>query len=404
MKLYRLILYSLRYFLPLLFLILLNNPIYAKNFKVVLKSPLNLSIVSGKTPIDVVVLKDRDTVISKVEIFVDNSLLTTFTQPPYKIIWDAGSDFKIWKIKAIAYSTDGRLASQTVYTRDLIIDETEYVFLVNVFVSVKDQNGKFIENLGKEDFIIMEDGIPQNIEKYTMDWRTAKAAIVLDSSLTMKGNKLETAKSAAVKFINALEDEDLAAVIAFDEEVDFLENFTNDHHSAKESIAAIEAGGGTALYDAIYRTSEKMRNLKDSRKVMVLLSDGRDESTSGLEPGSLHTFNEAINKALKNEVIIYSIGVGRNLHKEMDFYNQRSVKEILEKLAFETGGLFFPAKRMGALKKAYEMIMEELRHQYSLAYSPLNEARDGKWRKIEVKVKGYNHNIVTRKGYYASQD
>ncbi len=403
-KMLRLVIFSARYLLPLLFLMMLYNPIEAKDFKVVIKSPLNLSIVSGKTPIDVIVLNNRDTVISKVEIYVDNSLLTTLEKPPYKVLWDAGSDFKIWKIKAIAYSSDGRTASQTVYTRDLVIDETEYVFLVNVFASVKDQNGNFVENLKKEDFIILEDGIPQNIDRFTVDWKKAKAAIVIDSSLTMRGDKIETAKSAATKFINALENEDLVAVITFDESVDILEDFTFDHNSAKEAIKAIQSGGGTALYDAIYRTSEKMKNLTDSRKVMVLLSDGRDESTSGLTPGSLHTFEEAINKALKNEVMIYSIGVGRKLHKEMDFYNRRSVQEILEQLALQTGGLYFPAKRMGALKKAYEMIMEELRHQYSLAYSPLNEARDGSWRKIEVKIKGHDYNLITRKGYYSPQD
>ncbi len=403
-KISRLFAFSVRYLLLLYFLITLMDSVEAKDIKIVIKSPLNLSIVSGKTPIDIIVLNDRDTAISKVEIYVDNALLTTLTEPPYKVIWDAGSDFKIWKIKAIAYSTDGRTASQTVYTRDLVIDETEYVFLVNVFISVKDKNGNFVENLKKEDFIILEDGIPQNIDRFTMEWKKAKAAIVIDSSLTMKGSKIETAKDAAGKFINALENEDLVAVITFDEDVDILEDFTLNHHSAKEAIKAIQSGGGTALYDAIYQTSEKMKNMTDSRKVMILLSDGRDEATSGLTPGSLHTFEEAINKALKNEVIIYSIGVGRNLEKEMDFYNRKSVKEILEQLAFQTGGLYFPAKRMGALKKAYELVMEELRHQYSLAYSPLNEIRDGSWRKIEVKIKEKDYSIVTRKGYYAPQD
>lgn len=386
---------------------MLFPPIDAVDFRIVIKSPLNLSIVSGKTPIDVIVLSDRNTVISKVEIYVDDSLLATLTRPPYKLIWDAGNNFKKWKIRAIAYSTDGRTASQIIYTRKLVIDEideTEYVSLVNVFASVKDQRGNFIEDLKKEDFIILEDGIPQNIDRFSVEWRTAKAAIVFDSSLTMRGEKLETAKHAAIKFINALEKDDMVAVIAFDEVVDILEDFTKDHNSAKEAIKAIQAGGGTALYDAIYRSSEKLKNLVDSRKIMILLSDGRDESSSGLTPGSLHTFDEAIEKALKNEVMIYSIGVGRKLHKEMDFYYQRTVKEILEQLALDTGGLFFPAKRMRALKKAYEKIMEELRHQYSMAYSPLNETRDGRWRKIKVRIKGRDYDVVTRKGYFVPKD
>ncbi len=392
-----------KYFLFISFFITLYLPIHAGDLKVIIKSPLNLSTVSGETPIDVVVLNDRTTVISKVEIFIDDSRLATLTEPPYKLIWDAGHDFKKWKIRAIAYSDDGQTASQTVYTRKLVIDETEYVFLVNVFVSVKDKSRNFIEDLTKEDFIILEDGVPQRIDRFSKEWKMAMAAIVFDSSLTMKGEKLETAKAAAIKFIDSLEAGDMVTVITFNDEVKILKDFTEDHSAIKEAIKSIKAKGGTALYDAIYRASKKMKNF-DGRRIMILLSDGRDESSSGLTPGSLHTFEEAIDKALKNEVMIYSIGVGKKLHKEMDFYYQRSVKEVLEQLAKDTGGLFFPAKKIGALKKAYEMIIEELRHHYSMAYSPLNKARDGSWRKIEVKIEDQDYNIVTRKGYFAPKD
>jgi Ca-activated chloride channel family protein len=219
----------------------------------------------------------------------------------------------------------------------------------------------------------------------------------------MKGDKLQTAKDSAIAFTEALGKDDKLAIISFNDAIKVLEGFTTDFSRIKEAIMEVEASGGTALYDAIYRASDMMKNI-DARKVIVLLSDGRDESTSGLTPGSLHTFEESIDKALRNEVIVFSIGVGKNLDREMDFYNRKNLKEILEELASDTGGIFYSAERTSQVKKAYSMIAEELKHQYSMAFPPGATVRDGSWRTITVKTKYPDYRVIARKGYFAPKE
>ncbi len=362
-----------------------------------------MSTVTGEVPIELDVVAEGDASIEKISLFINGSLVKEFHGPPYRMMWDAGPEFREWNITVVAYSTDGRTSTKSIRTRELKIDQYEYVGLVNIYASVKDTSNSFIEGLRKDDFQVFENGKIQDIEKFSVEWKPLLAAIVLDSSLTMKGDKLETAKDAAIAFIEALSPKDNVAIISFNETINLLEDFTGDFHLIKNAITRVDAGGGTALYDAIYRASDMMKT-QDARKVIILLSDGRDESTSGLTPGSLHTFEEAIDKALRSEVIVFSIGVGKNLDKEMDFYNQKSLKEILEQLASDTGGIFYSAERIRQVKKAYSMIAEELKHQYSIAYIPQSTARDGSWRSILVKTKNPTYRVITRKGYFAPKD
>lgn len=375
----------------------------ADDFFVVIKSPQNMSTVTGEIPIELDIVAEKDVSVEKISIFINGALVKEFHSPPYRMMWDAGSEFKEWNITVVAYSTDGRTSTKSIRTRELKIDQYEYVSLVNIYASVKDTSNNFIEGLKKDDFQVFENGTIQDIEKFSIEWKPLLAGIVLDSSLTMKGDKLETAKDAAIAFIEALSTKDRVAIISFNETINLLEDFTGDFQMIEEAIKRVEAGGGTALYDAIYRASDMMK-AQDARKVIILLSDGRDESTSGLTPGSLHTFEEAIDKALRSEVIIFSIGVGKNLDKEMDFYNQKSLKEILDQLASDTGGIFYTAERIRQVKKAYSMIADELKHQYSIAYIPQGTVRDGSWRSILVKTKNPDFRVITRKGYFAAKE
>jgi Ca-activated chloride channel family protein len=175
-------------------------------------------------------------------------------------------------------------------------------------------------------------------------------------------------------------------VVAFSDEPRILADPTSDKERLTQAIATIEAKGGTALYDAIYETSDRLGR-EEGRKVIVLLSDGRDEAQSGVEPGSLHTSEEALEKALRSEAILFTIGFGRQVEKEMDFYGRTPLKQILDRLATDSGGTFYYSTRASQLKGVYDLIGEELRNQYSLAYSPLSMPTDGAWHPIRVQVK-----------------
>ncbi len=150
----------------------------------------------------------------------------------------------------------------------------------------------------------------------------------------------------------------------------------------------------------------------DGRRVLVLLSDGRDEAANGFGPGSLHTVDEAVEQSLRNEVMVFAIGLGGNLPREyVRTWNgagelsqvdpARTVVDVLRRLSEATGGRLILASSAGRISRAFDEIAADLHHQYSIAYASTDAARDGKWRRIEVLTPGRELEVVTRKGYYA---
>jgi len=193
-------------------------------------------------------------------------------------------------------------------------------------------------------------------------------------------------------------------VVAFNDEVRILQEISAERSSMAQAIESVESRGGTALYDAVWRTARKLEEF-DGRRVMVLLSDGRDEAANGFEPGSLHTLEEALTQALRSEVMLFAIGLGRNLDEDLDFTRRFTLEAILTRLAAETGGraLFTPGA--GRLRKAFGDVAEDLRNQYSIAYRSTNEKRDGNWRRVRVEASsGRDFEVTCRQGYFASSD
>jgi VWFA-related protein len=134
--------------------------------------------------------------------------------------------------------------------------------------------------------------------------------------------------------------------------------------------------------------------------VAVLLSDGRDEAASGLEPGSFHTLEEAIKAAHDKDVVVFTIGFGHHLDEEPDFTGRYTTEEILMRLASSTGGRYLEVRSSRALERAFRDIMEELRHQYQIAYVPPKPLPGQTWREIRVEVDRPEAEVRTRDGYY----
>jgi len=156
----------------------------------------------------------------------------------------------------------------------------------------------------------------------------------------------------------------------------------------------------TPLYDALYRSADRLEGL-EGRRVIVLLSDGRDQALTDNEPGSLHLYEEALEKAHRSEVAVYTIGLGPHLDSEMDLRHERSLKEILDMLARTTGGRSYYPERPGQLSGVYRQIAADLKAQYALGYTPANRARDGRWRAIGLRTKNPELEVQARTGYYA---
>ncbi len=292
--------------------------------------------------------------------------------------------------------------------------------LVNLNVKAVDKVGQPLTNLSREDFVIFEDGIQQEIAYFDPVTAPINLVLLLDLSGSTK-DKREVMVKAAQKFIDALSPKDRVAVAAFTRQFFVLSHFTTDRRLLKERIEKVkEKKGGTAFYDAMWTTLDLLREVKEPRKAIVVLTDGVDESLlpSGFEP-SHHTFAELLERVAEEEITIYPINLNTEIAKALSRINRPGVSEQtrerlrerllrpneiasqqLAALAEQTAGMVFKAEDENELEKAYERVATELRLLYSLAYYPANSEAGGGFRKIQVQVNRAGAVARTRRGYY----
>ena len=268
------------------------------------------------------------------------------------------------------------------------------VELVPLNVSVSDGT-RFITDIEQEEFEVFEDGVKQNVSFFSRRQQPIALAILLDTSNSME-DKLATAQQAAVGFAKRLRPEDVAEVIGFSTQVRILQTFTSDGAAVERAIRETTADGSTALYNAIYISLKELKKIKAKseedirRQAIVVLSDGDDTS-------SLLPYEEVLELAKRSETAIYTIGIrppdlGRATFKEAEY--------VLRSLAQETGGRSFFPTSVHDLSKIYDSISQELSTLYSVAYASKNPAKNGKWRRIVVRVTRPGLLTRTRQGYY----
>jgi Ca-activated chloride channel homolog len=263
---------------------------------------------------------------------------------------------------------------------------------VRLLVSVhEDKSGKFVTDLAQTDFRVAEDGVLQQITNFAQHTNLPLTiALAVDTSSSVK-LKLEFEKEAALDFLySVMRPTDRALLLEFDSGVTLLHDFTSDPNAIAREIKNLKAGGGTSLYDAIYLVCEqKLLEEDPGRKILVILSDGADVT-------SKRSFEEALDMAYQAEVTIFAISTTR-FGASIDHEGDNALKQLVE----NTGGqAYFPFSTR-ELTKAFEMINEELRSQYSIAYVSANRASDGKFRRIKVDITRSDVRIRHRKGYYA---
>jgi len=380
-------------------------------------SPRRLATVVGSSVATLSVTPPAGASVVSVAFFVDKTPGGTKAAPPWTFTWSAGDGTAGHTLTAVATFSDGTSARASVQTSRLAINETEEVALVNVYAIARDAKGGYVSDLQASDFRVFENDKPQTIDRFSAERRPLRIGIVLDTSLSMQGDKLKAAIASAVEFLNILQAGDEGLVIGFSDDVRVLCDLTSNRAELEAAIRKVEAKGGTALYDAIYKASERLAEF-DGRRVIVVLSDGRDEAGNGLEPGSLHTLEEAQERALRDEAMVFAIGLGRSLASdakalrenptaranELDFFGRKPLVSILDSLAQTSGGTAVFSPGAGQLRRSFELVASDLRHQYTLAYRSDDKRHDGAWRGIKVLVTRAGVSVTNRKGYYAPSD
>lgn len=273
------------------------------------------------------------------------------------------------------------------------------VDLITLNVTVTDGQHRFVSNLRRQDFVVLEDGRPQAVAFFAHAGVPLTVALAIDTSGSMD-ESLGAAQEAAAAFVRRLGRDDRAAVVDFDSRVRILQPFTTDRVALEEAVRSTVADGSTALYDAVHRSLLELESLSypdaetPRRHAIVVLSDGQDTS-------SREQLDTILGLADRSNTAIYTVGLGaREDDGRLATYQ---AEFALRRLANQTGGrVFFPTD-VEQLHAIYDEIRRDLASQYTLAYASSNARRDGRWRSITVQLSQRDLDAHTRPGYFASR-
>jgi len=338
------------------------------------------------------------------------------------------------------------------------------VKVVNVLTTVRDKHGKIVNNLSQDDFILEEDGRPQNIKYFSRETDLPLTlGLLVDTSLSQR-RVLDQERSASATFVDHVlrEDKDSAYLIHFDREVELLQDLTSSKQKLEDGLRLLQMpapeqdrdrggypgggggypgggggsgrgghshhhGGGTLLYDSVYLASDELMQKQHGRKAIIILTDGVDQ-------GSKMTLDRAIESAQRADTVVYSI-----LFADPDVYGSRGNwggrggmsgpwgrpgggypgggypprspqpqhehadgKNVLERISQETGGRMFEVSKKQTVDQIYQQIQDELRNQYNLGYTPDRASDDREYHKIHVATKQNDLVVQARDGYYSA--
>jgi VWFA-related protein len=323
------------------------------------------------------------------------------------------------------------------------------VKVVNVLATVRDKHDKIVSELGEDDFVLTEDGKPQQITYFSRETDVPLTlGLLLDTSGSQR-NVLDQERMASHSFLDDMlrEDKDKAFVIHFDRQVELLQDLTASREKLASAIELIEperpqfgqtngtgsggngggdggyggrggqraGGAGTLLYDAVFLASDEVIKKQQGRKALIVLSDGVDR-------GSQETLETAIMTAQRADTVIYAIyfsgedsfqspfghgggfggrggGMGRGGGGRFPQEERPDGKKVLERISKETGGRMFEVSKKEPIDQVFSAIEEDLRNQYSIGYTPASDVQPG-YHKLQLTTKQKDMTVQARDGYY----
>jgi VWFA-related protein len=252
-----------------------------------------------------------------------------------------------------------------------------------------DENRRVLD-VTREDLVVIEDGVPQTVEAFSEATSPVSIVLALDESGSMR-RSAEGVKAAARSFVEALRKEDRLAVLRFADKAEVAHDLTQFRSDALKAIDEYTSHGGTALWDAVHESNARLRTA-EGRRVVVVMTDGRDENAAATGPGSVTRYEDLLEELRATGALVYAIGLGTNVDRER-----------LQGLALRTGGEAYFPETVEALSAEYARIVENLRRQYVIGYTSTNSTRDGAWRSVTVTSRRPGVRIASRGGYFAPQ-
>lgn len=269
--------------------------------------------------------------------------------------------------------------------------------LVTLTLTVTDIYGRYVSGLTKSAFTVLDNGQEQEITFFSDTDAPVSLGILFDVSDSMSGTKIGKARRALERFINTSHPNDEYFLIAFNNRAQLLLDRTRDGEAVLQKLTLVNPKNNTALYDACYLGIEKVTRGAHQKKAMLIISDGQDTA-------SRYNFGEVRRLLKESDVVVYAVGImdGRDMGSQEGMQGQA----FLDELTSVTGGKAFYPTTDVEMDEIFERIALELRHQYSIGYTPRDFKQDGKWHKVKVKVKPPRGlprlTVRNREGYYAT--
>jgi Ca-activated chloride channel homolog len=250
--------------------------------------------------------------------------------------------------------------------------------LVLINVTVTDPLNRFVTGLEKEHFRLFEDKVEQEISQFSSEDAPISIGLVFDTSGSM-GPKLQKSRQAASEFFKTANPADEFFLVQFNDRPELSVPFTTDTDKIQSALTFTQSRGRTALLDSVYLAMHEMKKAKNPRKAVLIISDGGDNS-------SRYTETEIKNAVREADVQIFAIGIFEGLGSRGRTPEEAAGPGLLNELADQTGGREYPVENVAELPDIAAKIGVELRNEYILGYTPKNRERDGKYRRVQVKL------------------
>ncbi len=366
--------------------------------EVTILTPSGLETVFGRVEVSAEIHLDEGEMVREAVLFVDGRARGRLTEGPWVWQVDVGQENREHQLEVRAKSTAGAEASSSISTPAIRVDDEVAVELQQLYVTVT-QGGSRVLDLEADQFRIFDDGQAQELVTFARGDVALTAVLMLDSSESMQGERLQSALRGARTFTAGMKGNDEAMVMLFSDQLLLSTPFTQDAEELQRSLEGVAARGNTAINDHLY-LGLKLLDARQGRRVVVLFTDGADLH-------SVLEMEEVLWKARRSQSLIYWIRLEDKGNTRQSFStawrdaegNRREL-EVLEKAVLQSGGKITSLESLDQVEPAFRDILAELREQYVLGYYPSKIKNDESWHDVEVRIRGRSGlKIRARDGY-----
>jgi len=349
--------------------------------------------------VDLAVNVRSDEAVVKVVFTVDGKRAGEVKKPPFRLQWDVGQENVVHRVQAVATTVSGATATAELTSPAVVVNEEINVALRTLFVTVSGSDGRRILDLSRDDFRVLDNGVEQKLVTFERGEVPFNAVLLLDTSESMRGARIEASRAGVHSFLTGMKDVDEASLVLFSDRLLAATPFHSDRKPLETVLAKTNAEGGTAINDHLY-LALKLLDGHVGRGVVVLFSDGTDVQ-------SVLSMQEVLWKERRSQSLIYWLQLNEEGSRRTsissawrDFAaNDREFRD-LQRAVIESGGRIEGISSIAGVEGAFKEILSELRDQYVLGFYPSHARHDGKWHEVKIRLPDRaGLNVRARGGY-----